>query len=56
MGGKAALQAPHRPVSARCLAGMRFGLAQEGQLRTMGIFSLFVEDAAESRFVATGSL
>jgi hypothetical protein len=28
------LHAPHRPTSARCFAGIRFGLPQDGQFRT----------------------
>jgi hypothetical protein len=38
--GNSALQAPHLPTSARCLAGMRLDLPQEGQfrIRGMGLF------------------
>src|SRR5580698_3334106 len=37
MGGNGDLQAPHLPVSAMCLAGIRFGFPQDGQLLTIGI-------------------
>jgi hypothetical protein len=39
IAGNADLHAPHRPVSARCFAGTRFGLPQEAQFRTMAIRS-----------------
>src|SRR5579863_10500730 len=32
--GSCALHAPQRPMSARCLAGIRFGLPQDAQFRT----------------------
>src|SRR5215831_14375939 len=32
-GGKSALHAPQRPLSARCSGGIRFFLAQEGHCR-----------------------
>ncbi len=35
--GNGALQAPHLPASARCLAGTRFFLPQVAQVRTTGI-------------------
>ena len=35
--GKGDLQAPHFPLSERCLAGIRLGLPQDGQLRIMAI-------------------
>src|SRR5439155_615522 len=31
IGGNSVLQAPHRPVSARCFAGMRLFFPQEGR-------------------------
>jgi len=37
-GGRGDLQAPHLPVSERCLAGMRFGFPQEGQFWMMGMW------------------
>ncbi len=37
IAGSAALQAPHLPVSARCLAGIRFGFPQDGHFRIIGI-------------------
>src|ERR1700757_747067 len=33
IAGNSALHAPHFPTSARCLAGIRLGLPQEGQFR-----------------------
>src|SRR6202012_5326256 len=40
-GDSGALQAPHRPVSARCLPGIRFGFPQDGQFRMMGMAKFF---------------
>jgi hypothetical protein len=40
MGGRAALQEPHLPVSLRCLAGMRFFCWQWGQVRMTGTVDL----------------
>src|SRR6202034_3650716 len=37
IGDSGALQAPHRPVSARCLPGIRLGFPQDAQLRMMAI-------------------
>jgi hypothetical protein len=56
MGGNGDLQAPHLPVSAMCLAGIRFGFPQEGQFRTMGISVSPLTDAAEDIFVAIESI
>jgi hypothetical protein len=37
MGGSGDLQAPQRPVSERCFAGIRFGFPQDGQFRMMAM-------------------
>jgi len=37
IGGSGFLHAPHRPVSARRAAGMRFGFPQEEQFRMIGM-------------------
>jgi hypothetical protein len=41
IAGSGALQAPQRPTSARCLAGIRFGFPQAGQFLTFAIAFLF---------------
>jgi hypothetical protein len=43
MGGSAVLQAPHLPVAARCLAGIRFGLPQDGQFRVIAMVKSLIE-------------
>lgn len=43
IGGSAVLQAPHLPVSAKCLAGIRFGLAHDGQFRVIAMEKSLIE-------------
>jgi hypothetical protein len=43
IGDSGVLQAPHLPVSARCLPGIRFGFPQDGQFRMMGMAKSFRE-------------
>src|ERR1700722_19627692 len=54
IGGKATLHAPHRPVSATCFAGIRFGFPQDGQFRIIGIADPSFVDAVQATFVANG--
>jgi hypothetical protein len=53
IGGKETLHAPHRPVSATCFAGIRFGFPQDGQFRMMDIAEPPFVDAVQVTFVAT---
>jgi hypothetical protein len=55
IGGKETLHAPHRPVSATCFAGIRFGFPQDGQFRMIGIADPLSKDAAQTAFVANES-
>jgi hypothetical protein len=43
IGGSVVLQAPHLPVSAKCLAGIRFGLPQDGQFRVIAMEKSLIE-------------
>jgi hypothetical protein len=43
IAGKGILQAPHLPLSARCLAGIRFGFPQVGQFRMMAMAKSLVD-------------
>jgi hypothetical protein len=43
IAGRVALQAPHLPISERCLAGIRFGFPQDEQFRIMAMAGSFIE-------------
>lgn len=50
IAGNGVLQAPHLPVSARCLAGIRFGFPQDGQFRMMAMAKSFIELPSQQYF------